>query len=419
MSHNHSHATAETKAVRIFCATVFAAYAFTLLFCQQGELLAHVQYVLSGGQTTYDILPGAVIITAVLLLLQWIVALIVRPCDSWYALTFMPSFLTLTIVNSFTQRVLMHFTLGPWVWCAPLLLVVFVVAVIVLRCCDKDRLRRHSPTAVAVFTSNAVTLLVMALLCGSFCNSNDVVLHECKAERLWMSKRYDEAAAVGLRSDETSQRLTMLRLLAQASRDSLAEHLFDYPQPYGVHGLLTLGDTDRRHYRVTSSDVYEFLGARPGRHIKDEQQYLARLIAHHRDHLDSVQTRLSGLTTISDSAVCDSVLRRCIQWRKIHLQRAVDYYLCALLLQRDTKHFVNELPFHYALTDTIGAPNATLPKSYREALAVAIPEHADSATLVRHAQYVAMRDSIVNPVHRTNLTRRAYGNTYWWYLDNR
>lgn len=55
------------------CAALFALFSFLFIYCFQGELLALMQDHLSDGITKSNKLLAALIITALLMLLQWVI----------------------------------------------------------------------------------------------------------------------------------------------------------------------------------------------------------------------------------------------------------------------------------------------------------------------------------------------------------
>ena len=58
-------------------------FSFCYLFFLQGEILAEAQFVYSKGITSYNILIGAIIITVILQIVQWIVNISSRLPSRW------------------------------------------------------------------------------------------------------------------------------------------------------------------------------------------------------------------------------------------------------------------------------------------------------------------------------------------------
>lgn len=377
-------------AVTWSCRLLFSAFTFIYLYSFQGEVLSVAQHVFSGGQTSYSLFAGAVIITAILTALQWIVSRLSAMPLVCHAVTYLPSFLILSILTSVNNETYRHFSLGAWTWIAPLLIAAYVTAALLLH---RHLTARHGGTASADIAPflwpNYLILLLMILVSGSIPSTTDVYYYEIKTERLISEGRYEEALLVGRKHLNTNRRLTQLRMYALARTGQLPDKLFAYPQPYGSEGLLILSDTSSVH-RVTSADIRHWLGDTLSAPHMSAAAYFNR-----QHHADTVRT----------SALAD-------------------YYLCALLLDKNLDQFALSIADRYTPTDT-------LPAVYSQA--VVLSEHlfgnadttgnvqnqlrADSLTLARYRDYCNMRDAITSEPQRSNLTRRKFGDTYWWYYD--
>ena len=77
------------------CAILFSVFCFLYLYFFQADLMALTQHVLSEGQTTYDKTPGTIIVTCVLMLLQVFFSRAMQLTSVFYALTYVPSFISL------------------------------------------------------------------------------------------------------------------------------------------------------------------------------------------------------------------------------------------------------------------------------------------------------------------------------------
>lgn len=90
MSFNNPIPHSTSLAIHVACGVLFALFSFTYLFCLQGDLLAEAQYVFSGGVTTYYRGTGAVIITAVLMAMQWGLNKLTRLEGRFFAVSYFP-----------------------------------------------------------------------------------------------------------------------------------------------------------------------------------------------------------------------------------------------------------------------------------------------------------------------------------------
>ena len=86
--------------ITALCSIIFLSFSFVWLYKGEGEALRCLQYTLSGGMTTYSPLYGALIITALLWLLQWGLNMLMRFTQSLSALAFFPADLHLQINGS-------------------------------------------------------------------------------------------------------------------------------------------------------------------------------------------------------------------------------------------------------------------------------------------------------------------------------
>lgn len=381
-------------AVTWSCRLLFSAFTFIYLYSFQGEVLSVAQHVFSDGQTSYSLFVGAVIITLLLTALQWVVSRLSAMPLVCHAVTYLPSFLILSMLTSVNDATYRHFSLGAWTWVAPLVIIAYVVATLLLRRLRSAR-RAPAPSAdIAPYLwPNYLILLLLILVSGSIPSTTDVYYYEIKTERLISEGRYEDALLVGRKHLDTNRRLTQLRMYALARTGQLPDKLFAYPQPYGSEGLLMLTDTSAIH-RVTSDDIRRWLGdtlAVP--HMSATAYFRGQL------RTDTVRTA-----------------------------PVADYYLCALLLDKNLEQFAQSIARRYT-------PSDSLPPVYSQALALcahpssgkanatdavaSVPTHlrADSLTLARYHDYCTMRDTITSEPQRTNLTRRKFGDTYWWYYD--
>lgn len=397
MNNNRAHQQKPAGVIRYSCGILFMLFSFCYLFFLQGELLAEAQYVYSQGITTYNVLIGALIISIILQVVQWIVCTLSRLPARWHALSYLPSMLFLTILTDVDRDSIHQFSFGAWLWIVPLVLVVYVIAVVVIRCFSTYENSEFRDLRSLLYP-NYIILFCLILAVGSIPQSTDVYHYELKAERLILEKDYEGALRVGKGALRSSARLTQLRMYALSKQGQLAERMFDYPQHYGSQGLLDVTDT-LSDYRFDIGNICFHLGAFCGKSIHTTQRYYELVLA-------------------------DSI------WNK----HTADYYLCSLLLDKRLKEFLQVLPHYYNLADSI--PNAYdyLPRAYREALLLVSPLNeaqqgkivvgtdtlatlSDTVLIQRFRDYCTTKICILNLVERINKTHRLFGNTYWWYYD--
>lgn len=380
-----------TDLITLSCGAFFALFCFFYLYFMQGDLLAEAQFAFSNGVTHYSHFFGALMITVILMLIQFLVARFSHLSGRTYALTFFPSFLLLTVLASVNKGTFEEFSFGKWVWVVPLTLIIFCATVTIInqlayRMSGYD----DDNHASKYLWPNYLTMLVMMLLCGSVHNATDVDMMELKAEDEILDGDYEDAANVGREALATSPRLNQLRCYALAKTGQLGESMLDYPQAYKGQGLIDLTDTFS-YERFNSRDVCIALGIHCGSSVKTTDRYL-------------------------DFALQNDTMNQ----RKM----VGDYYLCNKLLENNLTAFLEVLPKYYNVPDSVTVME--LPKLYRQALllqAMNISEDSmnnfcDTLTLQVYRDYKAMRKEYENETERYNYTRRAFGNTYFWYRDN-
>ena len=357
-------------------------FCFLYIYFLHGEILNEAQFVYSKGITVYHPVISALIISGVLQIIQWLITRFIHLPSRWYALSYFPSILLFTMLADIDGTTIAHFTFGSWVWSAPLLVIIYALIVYYFMS-NKNTYNDYELTITESLYPNHIILLVMILVAGSVPRSKDVYLFELKTERLVHERKYDEAVQVGERSLKANKRLTQLRMFALAKQDELGERIFDFPQYYGTKGLLDINDRDSV-YRISVDDICRGIGAMPGASIKTTKRYL-------------------DLMTTSDS---------------LRTPMAIDYSLCYLLLDKKLDEFCSEVFVYY------NPDRSRLPKAYQEALIYKADIDGDSLTFIdkeiadNFRLYKQIKAENLDSTKRSNRSRRAYGNTFWWYYEN-
>ena len=366
--------------VRGMCALVFVVFSFLWLYFFQADVLYVTQHALSGGQTRYDRLWGAVLITLVLGLLQSGVYRLVRLNKRAHALTWFPSMLLLAVLTSASPDIDLHFTFGSWQWLFPLLVALWLVGVWMAYNAEAN----ESFASSGLFSRRMwINLLTMALMaCGvAVCSNTNAVFHfRTHAEVALLYGDDDEALRVGQRSLETDGHLMMVRMYALSRKGQLGERLFTYPV-------------------VPSSEV--MLPTTPA----------ARLMIY---PIDSLYRHLGAIPR-SDMRPMDylQALFRTGQAKPA----AVDYLLCGYLIDRDLDSFASEIGRHYAINDS-------LPRYYREALVLYTHQrhhpvlvYQDSVLDVDYQDFRKLEAECPSENERKGKMLEKYADSYWCYYS--
>lgn len=373
--------TNNSTLIKSICAIVFILFTFVYLYFFQADLLFAEQHVLSGGMTHYDRTIGAVLITFVLYLMQVGVKRITRFCGNFYALTYLPSLLSLMLLTAFCVEG-ERFRLS--ISCAVFALAVLFLYVIFCFLYEQKRSVIESVQAsrfmsVGCLWRNLLSLAVMFVMVCAGGNTDEVFHYRLRAERLLASGDYIGALQTGEKSDDTDESLTMLRVYALSKERQLGERLFEYPLSGGSDALLPDGKNIRCMF-FPDSEIFKQLGIRRKGRMKP-MEYLLYLKNH-------------GMA----------------------LKPVTDYILCGYLLDKNLDGFVREIRHRYSIT------SASLPKHYKEALTLYTHLRSnpllvfhDEVMDVDYADFQKLERKYTDRRERASFVRDSYGETYWFY----
>lgn len=362
--------------LRIICTILFATFSFLYIYAFQGELLALMQDYLSKGVTTSNTFWAAAIITFLLCLLQYGINRISRLHVRWEALSYIPSCALLALITDVNDGTMLY-SASQWLWGIPLTTLLYIGVVWL------NRLRRDVKrnTLISCLWPNLLSFTLMFLLTAQISNHAPAPHMELAAWKYLHEERYEDMLKVGKRSDDYNQELTALRNLAMLKTGTLGERMFHYPQPFGAEGLVF-----NRHNKQSNSygaqEYYRNLGAEP--YGGEPGRAFAQRLGMKNDSID---------------------------YR--------DLYLAALLLDKDLDTFTKE-------TADIAASDSVLPTHYQEAWLLyneqhpqaAIPIKADTTIVKRFADFRTLqKEHADNPIVASNLGKRKFGDTYWYYFD--
>ena len=363
------------------CTSLFAVFAFVYLYFYQADLLTVMQHVFSKGQTHYDQMIGAIVITAILVLLQMGVANVCRKVRMASGFTLVPSALALAMLTDVHFMGGGAFSLGSWGWALPVLLLVYALLVwgsFKTKFSEFMAERIASPCR-SLWINLAIVFLLMAMVCLS--SNGDKAYHvRIHTEQCLLKGDYDAAMATIRRCDKPDSCLTMLTAYTLSRRGMLADRLFEFPLTGHSAALLPNGGSTRFEM-LQDSTVYLYLGG----------WFVQKLSA--RRYFSFLQRH--GMLN----------------------KAAVDYMLCSFLLDKDLDSFVDNVGKYYTINDS-------LPKHYKEALLLYTHLHstprlvyANDVMNADYQDYQKMESSFGDARERKNELRGTYGNTYWFYYQ--
>ncbi len=374
---DHTNKTPQQRTARILsgmCGVLFVAFCFVYLWVLQRNVVSALHYVLSQGRTHYSPLIGAVIITLILYL-------IAKGMDCWMGLkgplrplAYFPSCLLLGALTNVHAGIFHGEGMSlKCLW--------FLLAYVGIWAWQRNaRSREEEESSVWItLNSNLAILLLLFLMTACIGNTNVNFHHSLAVEQAIRDRDVAAARRVGAKSLETDRTLTALRAYALSLEGTMGEYLFAYPQPYGADGLL-LDPRSRETLYTHADSLYVYLGAKPRAGEKTT------------DYLERICREGTGKYT------------------------ALDYYLSALLLDRELERFASAVEKYYFRQEP-------LPRYYREALllyrrlhpqaAASASEEADLAQ--RWDEFLSYKERFSSPAEEKNRMRQAYGDTYWWY----
>ena len=387
MNYNHPLKNGSTLSIRLMCAIVFVVFSFAWLYFFQADVMTAAQHVLSGGLTRYKPLLGAVIITAVLSLLQLLVFVITRLTRRFHALTYVPSMMLLALLTDVSPEIesgVMSF----WNWLLFfLILLLWVPVVMVARVLQSVDVDRNFTLLSRPMWINMLLMSLQIMFVAWMSNTNAVFHYRMKTEQLLVEGKYQKALEVGRQSLESDADLQMLRMYALSRENAIGERLFEYPVCGTSSEMLpTNGRTRMVLYPLDS--LYRFMGARPAAPMEPMR------------YLQLLERR--------DSIVAPQV---------------ADYELCGLLIDKDLDSFVRRLYDLHQENDTITAAIIDrLPRHYREAMT--LYTHLRAHPLIVYHNSVLEEDwqnlqeleaQYPDATERKGRVEEQYNGTYWYY----
>ena len=391
MNYNQPLKNGSTVTIRVMCAIVFVVFSFAWLYFFQADLLMMTQHVLSDGLTQYSPLTGALLLTALLMVLQLVIYALFKLKKRSHALTYVPSMLMLALITDVSQRINgddMH----PWSWFTPVVVIfVWLLLVGLAKLLQEIEDDRDYGILSRPMWINMLLMSLQIMFVAWMGNTNAVFHYRMKVEGLLAEGRYEKALRVGQKSLESDRHLLMLRMYALARENALGERLFEYPITGTSADILpTNGRTAMTFSPVDS--LWRFLGARPSQPM--EPMYYLGL-------LESRNSTASSDSTASRTSVSP----------------IADYRLCGLLIDRELDRFAREVQKYYQLDDR-------LPRHYREALVLYAHSRANPIVVYSHPvteedwrNLQELESQYPNATERRVKVEEHYRGTYWYYYE--
>ena len=363
----------------VACGILFSAFSIAYIMGFQTDLLEAFHYSLSQGRTRYSPLFGVFFITVVAFVIRWGINKLLNLKGVLYALSYFPACLLLGVLFDLDYDVCHGGGISDvWSWLLPLLMVGYIGLGYLLK--SLLRWTWGSFSIPETVNANLFTLLLLCLMTIGIGNS-DKHLHEELAMEVAIKRGNDEQACLlGEETVDPSRTMTALRAYVLSKNGQLGERLFLSSQLYGSEGLVF----DSSGKKVLYIDN------------------------------DSLKTYWGNGLRAGERAV-DFFRRLCMEEQGSHV--VLDYYLSALLLDKQLKRFTTDFEALYSEEDSV-------PKHYREALFLynkmfPISEVTDSVMENHWQRYEALKQAVSDKKERPEILRKVFGGTYWWYYQHR
>lgn len=283
-----------STATRMVCAIIFGLFCFIFLYRYQGDILVFKQFQASRGETHYEILLGALLVTVVLFILQIGIYFITRLKGIFHAITYFPSLIILTFL---TQLDTFHISYRPqgneWIWQLSLLIAIWgIVTYIAIQYQKVEIEIPHNGIFSQLTFINLFTLTILILI-PCLIGNNDRIFHQrIHQEYLIEQQQPDKAWQIGKYLNPENKNQVMINAYCLMQMHHLGDSLFTLQLPMGMTTLMP--NTDNGYPLVLNT------------------QAIVNKTKHHRDYL-----------------------------------------LSKFLLKRDLDHFVEKLPKWYDLKKTL------------------------------------------------------------------
>ena len=219
-----------TNFYKAVCAVAFILFSLVYLYYYQTDILAAAQHIASGGRTHYEPVLGTVLIILVLKLLQNGIQAIVRLRRIFFALTYFPSFLILTLITDIPSGPVQEIDLGAWKVVLPLALIVWGILVYFARQYQTVEYgARGGGLLSQVLGINVTLFLAMMLMTCLIGNHNRLFHQRLHVENLISRHEYRDAQEAAENYNSKDETILMLRACALAQQRLIGDELFKTP----------------------------------------------------------------------------------------------------------------------------------------------------------------------------------------------
>ena len=366
------------RVVMALCAVTFAVFSFLFVAKYQSSLLELLYDKVATGKLKYNAyVVGASISLALTVMALWLNRFSGFKRE-WTALSFMPSALLLAFVTDIGRSIYTgEYCYTKWIIAFTVVIFVYAAFSYVLHRVLFAKIKNIAMSANRIIWRNLEIFCVLFSVVGFLSNSEENFKREALIASHYKKGNVEAALNVGYRSNTASRTLTAQRAYVLAKEGLLGDRLFEYPQYYGAEGLIP---ATREISPLSPDSAFALIGMSP--------MYGEKAVDFFK-------------RTLATEKVTDATKQ---------------YYLSALLLDREIVEFVKAIEMLYPETDV-----TKLPKHYQEAIVLysSIDENVEEinnlAMLEQFKLFKALETEYDDRFVRGNYARRHFGRTYWWY----
>lgn len=396
MKYHYKTTQHKASLLSVACFVLFVAYsAFMYLLHQPGIVV--LTYFIESGMASSSLSNSTAWISAVLgTFLCSIPAMVLLSCFHFplrlKALAFIPSYIILGLATGISPESIASEENDIPVFSAIILLLLSAISIYISRFLHEDR-GEHAPIPNYLGANIFISCIGM-LFCIMLTNTDRQLHVQLDMANHIYHGDYSVVADFNKGETTSNNTITSMQVLSLSKQGKLADELFSLPQLKGSCSLLPDTVPSSLVYNIPTL-VYQHLRAVPVGVYTSATSFLEKAVARR-------------LTALSDTTVT--------QKDSVNAQPLMDYYLCALLLDKDLKRFSDELPKHYK-------PSEPLPYHYKEALTLCgimeIPTQSflpDTTMNERYIKFQELRDEHKDDVHvQRKACTNAFPDTYWNY----
>ena len=203
-------------------AVIFCCFTFCFVYFFQADIIAVAQHALSKGQTSFNPIVGAILITVILFVVQRFVIRFVKLQNRVYVLSYIPSFLILMFIADISDCAANNETCWHLLFSIPLSLALMVfVFKVALKLPKYDRHINTVSLLTRTSWTNLLILLILSLLTLMVSNTDKVEHEQATLQNKQIKAHKAYVAKIKLKAEQDSLRQIFVHDSIIAAKDSI------------------------------------------------------------------------------------------------------------------------------------------------------------------------------------------------------